>query len=70
VVGHDPAESHHDPSAAPHGDAHADDGHGGGHGDRGEALGPIDWRAWGAALLGVVGGLVVAASLYISSHPA
>lgn len=45
---------------------HATDGHGDEHGhgdhahDDGERLGPIDLTAWGAGLLGVVLGLVVA----------
>ena len=40
-------------------DDHGDDhGHGGG-----EALGPIDVKAWGAALLGIALGLVVLIAL-------
>lgn len=46
----------------PH-DADAPDGAHGhghdGHGPAGGALGPLDWRAWGAGLLGVAIGLVV-----------
>jgi hypothetical protein len=53
----------HDASAT----AHASDDHGDAHGhdDRGESqepLGPIDVRAWGAGLLGVLLGLAVAAA--------
>lgn len=52
----DADESHHD--AATHMDAHTvlpeDD-----HGHPETALGPIDWRAWGFALVGALGGLVV-----------
>jgi hypothetical protein len=48
------------------------DGHGGHHADahddeRGheeETLGPIDWQAWGAALLGAASGALVAIVLY------
>ena len=45
--------------------AHADPA----HGDRahGEALGPIDWYAWGAGLLGIGAGLAVAICLYLST---
>ncbi len=55
------------PAAAdPHaGDAHHTDAHDGAVGHDApdhheEPLGPIDWRAWGAGVLGVVLGLVVA----------
>ena len=41
--------------------AHADDAHG-------TALGPVDWPAWGAGLLGVAAGLVVAACLFLSTN--
>lgn len=39
------------------------------HGDAGHAapLGPIDWYAWGAGILGIAAGLVVAACLYLST---
>jgi hypothetical protein len=47
-------------------DAHgADAGHGDGHG--GPALGPIDWKAYGAGLAGAVLGLVVAAVLAVTT---
>jgi hypothetical protein len=49
-------------------DAHAGgDGHDaqGGHG--GAALGPIDWRAYGAGFLGAALGLVVAAVLAVTT---
>ena len=53
-------------------DAHAaietaHDQHAGGHG--GETLGPIDWRAWGAAAVGAVAALIVAGALYLTTHP-
>ena len=40
----------------------AHEGHAGG-----APLGPIDWRAWGAGLLGIMAGLVVAACLYVAT---
>jgi hypothetical protein len=43
-----------------HGEDHGHDDHG--HGD-GEALGPIDVAAWGAGIVGIVGGLIVALCL-------
>jgi hypothetical protein len=50
-------------------DAHGDDGHGG-HGEHeDEPLGPIDWPAWGAAVLGIVAALVAAGALYLSLNP-
>jgi hypothetical protein len=63
----DPHES--DAMAGPHG---ADD-HGDGHGhddpahDDGDALGSVDLRAWGAGVLGIVGGLIVAAVLAVGA---
>lgn len=48
----------------PHGaaDAHGDD-HGQDEAHGGDAVGPLDVRAWGAALLGIVLGLVVMIAL-------
>jgi hypothetical protein len=37
------------------------------HGEHAEKLGPVDWAAWGAGLLGVAAGLAVAACLYLST---
>jgi hypothetical protein len=34
---------------------------------QGTPLGPIDWAAWGAGLLGVAAGLAVAVCLFIST---
>jgi len=53
------------PDAPVAGDGHHTDAHDGatGHdapGHHDEPLGPIDWRAWGAGVLGVVLGLAVA----------
>ena len=42
-------------STADHGDTHGHDD----HAHSGEVLGPVDIPAWGAALLGIVLGLVV-----------
>ncbi len=63
----------HDPHAAdsmvgPHG---RPDDHGGDHGHDdhahpGEALGPLDPKAWGAAALGLALGLAVAGAFLIS----
>lgn len=61
--GPDPHES--DAMVGPHGG----DDHGDGHGhddhahDDGDALGSVDLRAWGAGVLGIAGGLIVAAVL-------
>jgi len=49
------------------GHAHRDD-HAGGH--DGETLGPIDWRAWGAGLLGIGCSALVAACLYVAVNAA
>ncbi len=57
-------------------DAHAADPHGaGGHGGGGadahaghdSTLGPVDWRAYGAGVVGAVLGLAVAALLAVSA---
>lgn len=49
------------------GAGHGGDGHGDEHGHGGAALGPIDLAAWGALVLGIVAGLVVAACLYATT---
>jgi hypothetical protein len=54
---------HHDP--ATHMDAHtalSDDDHG--HAE--DELGPIDWRAWGAALISGAAGLLVAVLFWVA----
>jgi hypothetical protein len=63
--GDEPADSvsHHDPVT--HMDAHtsiSDDDHG--HAE--SALGPIDWGAWGFAILGGLAGLIVIAVFYVA----
>lgn len=55
VPGHDGAAAHH--ATDDHGDDHGHDDHA--HAD--EALGPIDVRAWGAGVIGIVLGIVVTA---------
>lgn len=50
--------------AGDHGDDHGHDDHA--HGD-GEALGQVDSTAWGAGLLGIIGGLVVAIVLAMAA---
>ena len=71
---HEPSPAELDAHApAPHpSDAHAATGHGGDdhddeHGHGGEALGPIDVRAWGALLLGIAAGLLVVLCLVITT---
>ena len=59
--GHDGAIAHH--AIDDHGDDHGHDDHG--HAE--EALGPLDWGAWGAGLLGVVLGLAVMACFVLAT---
>jgi hypothetical protein len=54
IPGHAGAVAHHE--TIDHGDDHGHDDHA--HPE--EALGPIDWGAWGAGILGVVIGVVIA----------
>ncbi len=61
IPGHADAVDHH--ATDDHGLDHGHDDHA--HAD--EALGPIDLRAWGAALVGVVLGAVVAVCFALSS---
>lgn len=70
------AQGHHDSTAALHDDApegHHEDVHGGdhddGHGHGSEPLGPIDVKAWGAAILGVASGVLVAGVLFLAINP-
>ncbi len=58
------AVEHHDPVT--HMDAHtaiSDDDHG--HAE--PRLGPIDWQAWGYALIGVAAGLLVVGLLWLKA---
>jgi len=61
------------PAAGDHvagGHGHADHGGSGGHDAEHaqEALGPVDWRAWGAGVLGTAAAGVVVIALYLASH--
>lgn len=59
---HDAAAEH---DAATHTDAHAtlsDDDHGHTH----SALGPIDWPAWGLAIVGALAGALVLAGFWLA----
>ncbi|HXG26561.1 MAG TPA: hypothetical protein VNL94_06895 [Candidatus Binatia bacterium] len=70
----DPPAAHADPHAADgmvgeHGQP-TDQGDGHGHDDHAhgaEALGPIDVPAWGAAILGIVLGLIVVGALLLAT---
>jgi hypothetical protein len=62
-------EQSHAPAHSAGDEGHHADAHSGDHG-HGEALGPIDWRAWGAAVVGLVGGLLVIVALYATIKPA
>ena len=58
------------PEDAPDGAAHGEGAHEeAAPGDHalGAPLGPVDWFAWGAGLLGIAAGLLVAACLYLST---
>jgi hypothetical protein len=57
-----------DAMVGPHGagDHGADHGHDD-HAHEGEALGPIDPMAWGAGILGILGGLVIAICLAVAA---
>ena len=59
--GHDGAVAHHE--LTDHGDDHGHDDHA--HG--GEALGPIDLAKWGAGVLGIVAGLLIAACFMLAT---
>ena len=63
TTGHAPVGEPEEPHGA--GDHGADGGHDD-HGHAETALGPVDWSAWGAGLVGVGLGLVVAFCLLIT----
>jgi len=67
-AGRDDAASseHHDVSAS-HADAEAASGHDD-HGHAEEHLGPIDWGAWGAAVIGAAMALVVVALFWMAVY--
>ena len=61
-----PTNTQPDHDDATHMDAHAtlsDDDHG--HAE--QALGPIDWAAWGYALLGAIAGLLVLLFFFVAN---
>lgn len=64
---HEPTEAHADDDqremegVGGHVDGHTTDD----HGHHEERLGPIDWAAWGYALLGIAAGLVVVFFLWL-----
>ena len=62
VATHDDHPPAHEPDDAGHGHGGHDD-----HGAHGPSLGPVDWLAWGAGILGVGAGLVVAFCLYVAT---
>ncbi len=57
------AHGDHEPDDAGHGHAGHDE-----HGDHAQALGPVDWLAWGAGILGVAAGLAVAFCLLVATN--
>jgi hypothetical protein len=59
---HDDHLPAHERDDANHGHAGHDE-----HGEHAAALGPVDWFAWGAGILGVAAGLVVAFCLYLTT---
>ena len=61
-MSHEPSPDEVDQATADGHDDH-DDGHGHGR----ESLGPVDVQAWGALILGVAAGLVVALCLLITT---
>ena len=62
----DPTHADHPPANEPDDASHGHAGHDE-HGEHAPSLGPIDWAAWGAGLLGVGAGLTVAFCLYAST---
>jgi hypothetical protein len=64
VPGHDGAVTHHE--TTDHGEDHGHDDHA--HGD--EALGPIDVAAWGAGVVGLVAGILIAACFVFATSAA
>ncbi len=59
---HDDHPPAHEPDDAGHGHAGHDE-----HGDHASALGPINWAAWGAGLVGVGAGIAIAVCLYVAT---
>lgn len=63
VPGHDGESGH--PATGDQGADHGHDDHAAGE----VALGPIDWFAWGAGLLGVILGAVVTLAFVLATQP-
>jgi hypothetical protein len=63
---HEPDEAGHAHGHEEHGghDEHADHDE---HGDHGVPLGPVDWAAWGAGIVGAAAGIAVAVCLYVAT---
>ncbi len=54
----------------PHGSADHGDGHGhDDHAHEAESVGPIDWPAWGAGLLGLAIALAIVATFVLATGP-
>jgi len=64
----DHAASSHDLAHAGGDQGHHADAHGDEHGHGEEPLGPIDLKAWGAAILGIVSGLLVFGVMYLATN--
>jgi hypothetical protein len=69
TAGDTATETHHEPhgGAMPHGAADDIPEHGQVDEEGAAPLGPLDVRAWGAALLGIATGLVVAACFLVAT---
>jgi hypothetical protein len=69
TAGDSATETHHEPhgGAMPHGAADDIAEHGQTHETDGPPLGPIDARMWGATILGVALGVVVAACFLVAT---
>jgi hypothetical protein len=69
TAGDTATETHHEPhgGAMPHGAADDIEEHGQTHEAEAEPIGPVDTRAWGAALLGIALGLLVAACFAVAT---
>ena len=68
--GHDPSELHHpgDVEDEPHGlDDHGEEHGHDDHAHAAEALGPVDYRVWGAFVGGIALGLVVALGIALAT---
>jgi hypothetical protein len=64
---HDDHPPEHEPDDAGHQHGHEEHAGHDEHGEHAEPLGPFDWAAWGAGILGIGAGLVVALCLYVAT---